>query len=206
MILTAPKSVRRARLDREAAVQAYSCGVIRASMDSAPKLLPPSLTRLINTAPTQAHRKYTVDVKVHMLKKGEYPCIPGWHCDMVPRDLAGRLDYAMNDPDETDILLWVSGAPVPTFLAGPLETARGIREHSHLKFAIEPEEPVLFDIEPETWYRFRSDTPHFGNPATEDCWRVFIRLVSAPGYTPLPYDQQARRHCQVYLDARNFSW
>ena len=49
-------------------------------------------------------------------------------------------------------------------------------------------------------------TPHRGTQATENVWRVFVRLTHK-SITPVsPVTNYIRRHCQVYLDPTTFSW
>lgn len=42
----------------------------------------PYISLVLNSAPIKHQHKYVlVDLKLHKLAKGQYPCIPGWHLD-----------------------------------------------------------------------------------------------------------------------------
>ncbi len=60
------------------------CGVHQAPYDQV-ILLMPDLVDVLATFPDD-QMKFTWDVKVHMLMPGQYPCIPNWHTDFVPRE------------------------------------------------------------------------------------------------------------------------
>jgi hypothetical protein len=59
------------------------CGVHQAPAAVVAELMP-DLQPLLETFPDDLS-KFTFDVKVHMLMPGQYPCIPNWHTDFVPR-------------------------------------------------------------------------------------------------------------------------
>jgi len=56
---------------------------------------------------------YVVDVKIHMLMPGEYPCIPNWHTDFVPRDK--DLKQQPEKISGEKMYLWCSGHPHTEF-------------------------------------------------------------------------------------------
>ena len=60
------------------------CGVHQASFDQLCELMPDLESMIILTFPEKTC-DFTWDVKVHMLMPGQYPCIPNWHFDNVPR-------------------------------------------------------------------------------------------------------------------------
>ena len=68
---------------------------------------------------------YVVDVKVHMLMPEEYPCIPNWHRDFVPRDK--DLKHLYKDISGEKMYLWVSGEPKTEWKKPPklLQTKEG---------------------------------------------------------------------------------
>ena len=59
------------------------CGVHQASFEQLVQLMP-DLHELLNTFPENPS-EFVWDVKVHMLMPGQYPCIPNWHYDNIPR-------------------------------------------------------------------------------------------------------------------------
>ena len=161
------------------------CGVIQGSYYDVIRLMP-DLFELLETFPDHPFN-FTWDVKVHMLMPGQYPCIPNWHRDMVPRDENGTEVSEKMQLDKP-MYLWLSNGPLTEFRKGGF-------------------------IKPKEWYKFTQEDEHRGHPADKFVWRGLIRAthndlkirdnkVNNPfnNFNPL------RRHCQVYLDADNFTW
>lgn len=146
------------------------------------RLAMPSIAHIMDTCPVQ---EGTVDVKVHMLMPGQYPCIPGRHCDFVPRDADGGLRRDLVTPDQT-MYLWVSGPPLTLF---------------EYDFGDTNEEA----IPPQRWVPFNQNDYHRGVASEEHCWRLFIRVVPHLLCRPSP-GICIRRHTQVYLNAEEFKW
>ena len=59
---------------------------------------------------------FTWDVKVHMLMPNQYPCVPNWHFDNVPR-VNNAQDWGQVRAD-LPMYLWISGEPLTEFRAG----------------------------------------------------------------------------------------
>jgi hypothetical protein len=142
--------------------------------------LMPELAPILATFPDDPHN-FTWDVKVHMLMPRQYPCIPHWHTDNVPRvNGIQRFDQCRLD---LPMYLWLSGAPLTQFKHGFLQAQR--------------------------WHRFNQADEHRGSPAAEFGWRCFIR-ASHRDILPLKpasdMSEYLRRHSQVYLDAENYQW
>lgn len=121
---------------------------------------------------------FSWDIKVHMLMPRQYPCIPGWHVDNVPRDTDGRQ---MFDKVRLDLpmWMWISGGPLTQFRNGY--------------------------IKPEKWTRFTQADEHRGQAASEFTWRAFIRATHAD-ILPVKQEPWLRRHCQVYVDEVDYQW
>lgn len=164
------------------------CGVIQGTFGDVMMLMP-DLSGIMATFPDHPFN-FTWDVKVHMLMPGQYPCIPNWHRDMVPRDENGNEDPSQMQLDKP-MYLWLSNGPLTEFQDG-VDT---------------------YLVEPKKWHKFTQNDFHRGHPAKEFTWRGLIRAthndlkirdnkVNNPfnNFNPL------RRHCQVYLDANNFKW
>lgn len=163
------------------------CGVIHSSYGEMIELMP-DLEELIDTFPRDP-TFYLWDVKVHMLMPGQYPCIPNWHRDMVPR-VNGKEDDSLIDTTK-DMYLWLSGGPLTEFRDG-VDT---------------------YLIEPEKWHRFTQDDWHRGHPSKNFTWRGLIRAThidlqinSENVNNPFKNKNPLRRHSQVYVDANNFNW
>lgn len=138
--------------------------------------LMPDLTELLQTFPDDPEH-FTWDVKVHMLMPRQYPCIPNWHTDNVPR--VGGIQRFDRVQPEKPMYLWISGAPLTQF------------KHGY--------------VLPETWVRFTQLDEHRGTPASEFGWRGFIRATHQD-IQPPKSGEWLRRHCQVYLDAETYQW
>lgn len=130
-------------------------------------------------------RDYVVDVKVHMLMPGQWPCIPNWHRDFVPRDEDGNLDENRIQPDEK-MFLWLSGPPYTEF--------RELGGHD------------TYCIGDNEWVEFTQSHWHRGTPSDRFTWRTFIRVAPTTLQKVNPPEMWIRRHSQVYLDASNFTW
>lgn len=157
------------------------CGVHQASYEELIENMP-DLFDLIQTFPENP-REFIWDVKVHMLMPSQYPCIPNWHYDNVPR-VNNKQDFDLIQPDKP-MYLWLSGAPLTEFRKGGNS----------------------WFIDPKKWVRFTQKDEHRGTMSEDFTWRGFIRAthkdispMNRKGGDPI------RRHCQVYLDAQNFSW
>lgn len=151
------------------------CGVHQAPIKEVLRLMP-DIKPVIQTFPDKPEW-FTWDVKVTMLMPMQYPCIPGWHVDNVPRvngiqryDLC-RYDFPM--------YAWISGAPLTQFKQGFLQ--------------------------PETWHRFTQADEHRGTMSDKFTWRCFIRATHKGIMEPKKKDW-LRRHCQIYLNADTFQW
>lgn len=161
---------------------AQHCGVHQADCKQLIEAMP-DLAFLIGTFPENPF-DFIWDVKVHMLMPGQYPCIPNWHYDNIPR-INNAQDFSLIKPD-APMYLWLSGPPFTEFRRPNGET---------------------FFIKPQEWFRFTQRDEHRGTISADFQWRGFIRATHkdiAPqnkvGKNPL------RRHSQVYLDAKNFKW
>jgi len=155
------------------------CGVHRASFKQFTRSMSQVANEVLKTFPENV-RDFTWDVKVHMLMPNQYPCIPNWHFDNIPR-VNNAQDWGQVKT-HLPMYLWISGEPLTEFRKGG-KIAAG------------------------TWHRFTQKDEHRGTMSEDFQWRGFIRAThkdilpaNPSGTNPL------RRHSQVYLDAQNFSW
>lgn len=162
------------------------CGVHQGTFEDIEELMPDLVPLILDTFPDLPY-EYTWDIKVHMLMKGQYPCIPNWHRDMVPRDENGKEDLSKLQLDKK-MYLWLSGGPLTEF-----------RETGFVK--------------PEEWHEFTQNDEHRGHPSKYFCWRGLIRAThndlrigDKNVNNPFGKHSAYRRHTQVYLDANNFNW
>jgi len=194
--------------------QAYSalpCGLFRANLMIEADALLPELKQYYTSAfwmlVNEGHEpeEWEIDVKIHMLMKDQYPCIPNWHCDNVPRNSEGKLDYSAADTGIPMYLL-VTGNPTTEFVSSDTDFDADFVDHADVANRINTGNVKTLTVPEDTWVKFYQNTPHRGTKATEKCWRIFIRL-SHKSILPLRKTiSPIRRHCQVYLDASQFSW
>lgn len=155
------------------------CGVHRASWFQLQTSMP-EVAHLIAKDFPEKVGDFTWDVKVHMLMPNQFPCIPNWHFDNIPR-VNNAQDF---DQVRTDLpmYLWISGEPLTEF-----------RYSGKIKAC--------------DWVRFTQADEHRGTMSNDFQWRGFIRAthkgILAPNKSGVDV---TRRHSQVYLDSSNFSW
>ena len=139
----------------------------------------PDLRRLLKTFPEDPN-DFIWDVKVHMLMPNQYPCIPNWHFDNIPR-VNNKQDFDKVRPDKP-MYLWLSGHPLTEFRNGGI-------------------------IAEKTWVRFTQEDEHRGTMSEKFTWRGFIRATHKD-IAPMNRagNNVKRFHSQVYLDANNFVW
>lgn len=164
------------------AIKKLHCGLFHAPLSEVKRLMP-EVWPIIQKAPMVQGEKYVVDVKVHMLMPGQWPCIPNWHVDNVPRDKNLKQQWHKRDP-EKKMLLWVSGEPLTEF------RDRGF----------------MAKVPAQKWIEFTQFDEHRGTMSKEHTWRIFMRLTPEPLLFPGKRHEWLRRHAQVYLDANTFKW
>lgn len=153
------------------------CGVHQATYDDLVKYMP-DLRPILDSFPDR-HEDFIWDVKVHMLMPNQYPCIPNWHYDNVPR-VNNKQDFDLVRAD-LPMYLWISGKPLPEF--------------------------EDFPFYPKLWIRFDQTMRHRGTVSKSFTWRGFIRATHKDIAPAIKRGENClRRHSQVYLDASNFSW
>lgn len=138
--------------------------------------LMPDLSPILDTFPDDPYA-FTWDVRVSMLMPGQYPCIPNWHYDNVPR-VNGIQRFDLIKP--LPMYFWISGPPYTQFRHG---------------YAL-----------PKVWHRFTQMDEHRGTAAGEFTWRGFIRATHYEIAPPKKGPDWQRRHSQVYLNADTFQW
>ena len=210
MKLHKPKFIKKTNIDlSNVPLHDMSCGLFRAPLDIASKIMP-ELSEIFDSAPVENPAEWEVDVKIHMLMKVQYPCIPNWHCDNVPRE-EGKTRYDLIQDGVKPMYLWLSTNPTTEFLGQDWNTKGYIpKNHSELAEFIKSSESnglKLEKVPSQTWISMDQRTPHRGTLSDKNQWRVFVRLThnSIAPARPVANDY-IRRHCQVYLNPETFSW
>ena len=155
------------------------CGVHRATWDKL-KVSMPEVAELILDDFPDVVDDFTWDVKVHMLMPNQFPCIPNWHFDNIPR-VNNAQDWGQVRTD-LPMYLYISGEPLTEFR----KTGK---------------------INPCEWVRFTQKDEHRGTVSEDFQWRGFIRATHKDILAANESGEDVtRRHSQVYLDSNNFSW
>ena len=162
------------------------CGLMLCNIEQTRQMMPEVMPIIEELIPHLEHapEDYAVDVKVHMLMPGEYPCIPNWHRDFVPRD--EQLNKLPKQITGDKMYLWVSGEPRTEFIKPP---SKIITENYE-------------------WVEFDQHDVHRGIKSEIYTWRCFIRLIPKWFIHPTTINiGTIRRHSQVYIDHPDkFRW
>lgn len=161
--------------------------------------------------------RISLDTRSHMLMRGWYPAIPGWHHDDVDRGPSGQPDYdAPLDPERVMYTVVVDALDAPT---GAMTEFLHTASRVSVPWPVPTDEPVYrywdAHLEAECLaprvrlksgviYRFTQADFHRAMPAEGNGWRWFARLTINPGRRPAP--GKVRRQTQVYLPVTNKGW
>lgn len=169
------------------------------------------ITKKFITDHLDDHDDYIIDSRVHMLMPGFWPCIPGWHHDDVPRSKKsfGQPDYDDMEYEARHRMCVIGKSSMTQFLdavtAMPkVDIATGkviykvwddfINEFYESKaYTVKSGQVIDF-----TWRDF-----HRGMPATESCWRFFVR---ASRNTNRKFFNEIRTQVQVYMSDPSVGW
>lgn len=147
------------------------------------------------------HKYESLDVKVCMLKKGWWPCIPGWHLDDFYRPTGEQPDIRnLHKHSSTHYMTLFGDASLTQFIEGECELEfppDGETVYGFYNKLIElwPKLPRITS-KPNKLYKFTSMDFHRGMPATKDGWRAFVRLTLG---NERPPKDEIRTQVQVYV-------
>lgn len=161
------------------------------------------------------HSNVIVDTRTHMLMKGWYPAIPGWHCDAIPRKEDGQPDF--NDPRIAGIRHFMcvidcgteALTEFVTFKDVPIwpETPEGENVwavRSRMINNMPPDKLDVVTVESNVLYEFGPHDYHRAMPAKRNGgWRFFFR--ASVDTTNLPKNV-IRKQTQVYLPDVDMGW
>lgn len=154
---------------------------------------------------------FIVDSRCHMLMKGMWPCIPGWHVDDVPRDREDGQPNHINPSYQSEhILCNIGSCSMTNFAVGHLEleepplgqTIYGIW-HPIVQKMIEEGKLELHTVQESKLTHFDWQGWHEGTAAKFNGWRMFIR---ASRNTNRPYFNERRYQTQVYMPTPYAGW
>lgn len=143
------------------------------------------IRQILSAAPLKnKHRNLVVDIKVTQIKKGQPPCIPGWHCDTVVNPFHDSLPEFHH--------LFVTGhASLTEFIAQPitLEVNSELKSDSQQLLQSFKEQITAIQVEPYkipsatlvTYGRFHF---HRGSIGLYDEKRLLVRVTETNIITP----------------------
>lgn len=152
-----------------------------------------------------------IDSRVHMLMKGWFPCIPGFHHDDVPRERKDKQPNYINPSYKAKHCMALIGDCCPTeFAIGKSEFPEVELDGKYYKVwhplvveKIKNKELQSISAPDGKLIYFDWQTWHQGIRAQKDGWRFFIRATINTGRKPT---NELRRQVQVYLDAPMEGW
>lgn len=160
-----------------------------------------------------------LDSRVHMLMKGWYPCIPGFHHDDIPRtnDHLGQPNYDDPDYKSEHLMGLVNGDIAPTRFALNLP---GLNEpfnevpadrvvysvwHHDVTARLEAGTMKVEEAPSGEYIQFNWNSWHEGQRARGNGWRWFVRLSRNTARTKT-ITNEFRRQVQVYLENPMQGW
>lgn len=176
----------------------------RADMEFAYKFGGPYIQKFLKDFKPLRFEHISIDVKVHMLQPGWFPCIPGWHLDDFWRPNGGQpdLNTLHEHPSVHTMVVW-GDAALPEFLEGPVELPQaselvtpGQNLYAAYNLAIEAAKLPRKAVQPGVKYKFTHLDFHRGVAATKPGWRCFVRITESDHREP---KNEIRSQSQVYI-------
>lgn len=191
----------------------YNCSVEVARKLGGP-LTNEFIDRLQKTNWFQSGESIIIDSRVHMLMKGWFPCIPGWHLDDFFRGPNGQPDLENAPRDMRHCMMLISDNSEWTsrtqFLDGPVNLSQCIPGENlyacynrQIRKLVQSAETGIANILPGKLLEFGISDFHRGVPSRNSNWRWFIRATK--GSTRKPTNE-LRNQVQVYLSALEEGW
>lgn len=156
-----------------------------------------------------------IDTRVHMLKPGWAPAIPGWHCDAIPRGADGQPDFAdpaipcirhflcVIDAGTGSTTEFLRDAPADFPEPYPGENTWAARSR-HINKRLAEGVGEVVRAESGVVYEFDCTDYHRAIPATGSGWRYFFRAsLFTKSRGPL---NEIRQQVQVYMPDADMGW
>lgn len=151
-----------------------------ASLEKALKYCVPYVRRVVESVELSGKYKYTLlDVKIVDLKKGQLPCLPGWHldCTMHPEH--------KTKPETHHIFVWGAGCRT-RFVVSPIEIPTANGRLIEADRAVREQKPEVFQVDECTLTRYYRDNLHAPSKATKAGKRILIRITETDLVKPNP--------------------
>lgn len=172
----------------------------------------PTKEFLLNLPKELHNDKTIIDSRVHMLMKGWFPCIPGYHHDDVPRDNnIGQPNYYTPEYRSKHALILFNGNVCPTdFAIGTSDFSEPNQHkiiykewHKEVVNKLDNNELTLVKAPNNQIVFFDDRTWHQGTKAVDNGWRLFIRASWDTDRKPT---NEIRKQVQVYLENPMEGW
>lgn len=164
------------------------------------------------------HGEWSLDTRSHMLMRGHYPAIPGWHHDDVDRGSNGQPDYDRTPSNDGRVMfaVCVDAFNAPTgsmtefiergsIVSVPWPVPEDAPVYRYWDAHIEQECAARREtLESGKIVRFWQGDFHRAMPARTSGWRWFARLTVNPG--PRPSGPKLRSFSTVYVPVTNAGW
>lgn len=153
----------------------------------------------------------SIDARTHMLMKGMYPCIPGWHCDDFYRPGGGQPDFVNLEKEapQQHYLICLGNVSLTEFtsedlrLVHPAELPKDKPMYLYYDRALEAQKDLkTVFVKENTIYSFGPLAFHRGSPASDNGWRTFIRVTRSNHRTA---KNEIRYQSNVYIKG-DISW
>lgn len=152
----------------------------------------------------------SIDIRTHMLMKGMFPCIPGWHCDDFYRPTNEQPDLANVEEKAPQVhyVVNLGNCSLTEFLTGDIrlpdqkDLLQDNPSYFYYDQMIEEAKLPTMMVEPNKIYSFGPTCFHRGTAAKENGWRTFIRLTRSNHRQP---KNEIRYQSNVYIQGRT-SW
>ncbi len=188
----------------------------RADMEFSRSFNNDAINIILRSLPEHPEYKYvSIDSRSHMLMKGMYPCIPGWHCDdfyRVTKEHQPSIDSVLTEAPAQHYIIVLGENSRTEFLAGDIDLPSpkeliekyGEDKPYYLSYdeIIDEMAPPTVLLESKHLYSFGPLCFHKGQAATENGWRYFMRITFSNHREP---KNEVRYQTQVYSIGR-VSW
>lgn len=125
-----------------------------------------------------------VDCRVQRLMPGQFPSIPGWHCDAVPRNgYHGQPDFELVNPAAFHVAVLLSTEPcgvsntqyVDQHAVFKLWHSPGRSVYHELHDEVEKLKPDVLHVKDGEFVKYSPHTVHRAMPTARRGWRMFFR-------------------------------
>lgn len=181
----------------------------------------PIAKRILNSIPNEYYERIAkagllpnIDVRVHRLNKGEFPAVPGWHCDGARRETYFGQPDLERTPCADHIIATVSslenGVSNTQFLTEPVTVTIPGNPHKDFVLWKEVHKQIKKSVKTKTMLdgeivAFDTNTLHRAMPAHERGWRLFFRM-SGWHNNYLGEEGKISTQQQVYVVSEGSGW